>query len=74
LKYGFNTLNLNRIFLHVFETNPRAIRAYEKAGFSHEGRKRQAEFKNGTYVDILMMSVLKDEYQPGDLGDRRDSS
>jgi RimJ/RimL family protein N-acetyltransferase len=62
VKHGFNTLNLNRIYLHVFENNPRAIRAYEKAGFVHEGRLRQAEFKNGEYIDILLMSMLKDEF------------
>jgi diamine N-acetyltransferase len=61
-KHGFNTLNLNRIFLHVFENNPRAIRAYEKAGFVHEGRERQAEFKDGKYIDVLVMSMLKDEF------------
>jgi len=62
VKHGFNTLNLNRIFLHVFENNPRAIRAYEKAGFVHEGRERQAEFKDGRYFDVLLMSILKDEF------------
>jgi diamine N-acetyltransferase len=62
VKHGFNTLNLNRIFLHVFDTNPRAIRAYEKAGFVHEGRLRQAEYKNGEYIDVLLMSILKDEF------------
>ena len=55
-------LNLNRIFLNVFENNPRAIRAYEKAGFVLEGRLRQAEFKDGKYIDILVMSILKDDY------------
>ncbi len=62
VKHGFNTLNLNRIFLHVFENNPRAIRAYEKAGFVHEGRERQAEFTEGEYMDVLVMSILKDEF------------
>jgi RimJ/RimL family protein N-acetyltransferase len=61
VNHGFNTLNLNRIFLRVFENNPRAIRAYEKAGFVHEGRLRQAEFRDGKYIDVLMMSRLKDE-------------
>jgi diamine N-acetyltransferase len=65
LKHGFNTLNLNRIFLHVFENNPRAIRAYEKAGFVYEGRLRQSEFKDGRYVDTLVMSILKEEYLNG---------
>jgi diamine N-acetyltransferase len=62
IKHGFNTLNLNRIFLHVFENNSRAIRAYEKAGFVHEGRERQAEFKDGRYIDVLLMSILKGEF------------
>jgi len=63
LKYGFETLNLNRIMLDVYETNPRAIRCYEKAGFVLEGRKRQAMYKNGSYCDVLIMSVLRDEWK-----------
>ncbi len=62
LRHGFNTLNLNRIFLEVYESNPRAVRSYEKAGFLHEGRKREAMFKDGQYTDILLMSVLRSEW------------
>ena len=62
VQHGFNTLNLNRIYLRVLENNPRAIRAYEKAGFTHEGQQRQAEFKDGKYIDMLVMSILKDEF------------
>jgi len=61
-QHGFNSLNLNRIHLRVLENNPRAIRAYEKAGFTYEGRQRQAEFKDGKYIDLLVMSILKEEY------------
>jgi len=61
-RHGFNTLNLNRIFLHVFGNNPRAIHAYEKAGFIHEGRERQAQYMNGKYIDVLVMSLLKEEF------------
>lgn len=64
VQHGFNTLNLNRIFLHVFANNPRAIRAYEKAGFVLEVRERQAEFRDGEYIDLLLMSILRDEYLP----------
>jgi RimJ/RimL family protein N-acetyltransferase len=63
LKHGFYTLNLHRIFLRVFETNQRAIRSYEKAGFVHEGRLRQAHYRNGKYEDVLFMSALKPEWQ-----------
>jgi RimJ/RimL family protein N-acetyltransferase len=63
VSYGFDALNLNRIYLNVFATNPRAIRAYEHAGFVHEGRLRQDLFKNGSYIDVLIMSVLRDEWK-----------
>ena len=62
LKHGFESLNLNRIQLHVYEANIWAIRAYEKVGFIHEGRKREAHYKNGKYEDILLMSVLRKEW------------
>jgi RimJ/RimL family protein N-acetyltransferase len=63
LKHGFHTLNLNRIALEVYENNPRAVRSYEKAGFVHEGCKRQGMYKDGHYIDILLMSVLRSEWQ-----------
>jgi diamine N-acetyltransferase len=62
LKHGFNTLNLNRIWLRVYEHNLRGIRAYEHAGFVHEGRLRQAKYDDGQYYDILLMSVLRNEW------------
>ncbi|MDA1330275.1 MAG: N-acetyltransferase [Chloroflexi bacterium] len=63
IKHGFETLNLNRIDLQVYDDNPRAIRAYEKAGFVHEGRLRQAQYIDGRYVDVLRMSVLRSEWE-----------
>ncbi len=62
LRHGFRTLNLNRIYLRVYAENKPAIRAYEKVGFVHEGRMRQAAYKNGSYSDILYMSVLREEW------------
>jgi len=62
-QHGFTTLNLNRIFLRVYENNPRAIRSYEKAGLSREGRLRQGHYDGGQYVDVLLMSILRTEWQ-----------
>ncbi len=62
LIHGFETLNLNRIQLHVDEANQWAVRLYEKIGFIHEGRKRQALYKNGQYQDIIVMSILRSEW------------
>jgi len=63
LKHGFKELNLNRIFLRVYETNLRGIRAYEKAGFKLEGRLRQDRFMDGKYIDVIVMSVLRSEWK-----------
>jgi diamine N-acetyltransferase len=64
LGLGFDTYNLNRIFLRVDEANKGGIRAYEKAGFVHEGRFREGAFKKGKYCDVLHMSVLRSEWNP----------
>ncbi|MGV9141846.1 MAG: GNAT family N-acetyltransferase, partial [Promethearchaeota archaeon] len=61
--YGFNTLNLHRIELDVFEFNKRAIKAYKKVGFIEEGRKRKSHFENGAYHDRIMMSILREEWK-----------
>jgi RimJ/RimL family protein N-acetyltransferase len=62
LKYGFEELNLNRIWLRVYEHNARGIRAYMNAGFVHEGKLRQAHYQDGRYYDVFIMSVLRDEW------------
>jgi diamine N-acetyltransferase len=64
LRIGFETLNLNRIFLRVDEANKGGIRAYEKAGFIHEGALRQGVFQAGQYRNMLVMSVLRSEWFP----------
>jgi len=62
VRFAFQTLNLHRVYLQVYENNARAIRAYEHAGFVHEGRLRQARFQDGRYVDVLIMSILRSEW------------
>ena len=62
IRYGFEELNLNRIQLHVYEYNERARRAYEKAGFTVEGRLREAVYREGRHYDELVMAVLRSEW------------
>ncbi len=62
LQHGFETLNLNRIYLRVYSTNPRALRAYEKAGFILEGTLREAVYRHGKYANDYVMSVLRSEW------------
>jgi RimJ/RimL family protein N-acetyltransferase len=62
LRHGFETLNLNRVGLQVYSDNPRAIRSYEKAGFTQEGSMREAAYRHGKYCDVIIMSVLRSEW------------
>lgn len=61
--FGFGALRLERIELHVYDGNARAIRSYEKAGFLHEGRLRNAHFGEGRHSDVLVMALLRAEWQ-----------
>ncbi len=62
LQHGFGSLNFERIYLCVYETNPRGMRSYEKNGFKEEGRLRKHHFLEGRYVDVILMGILKDEW------------
>lgn len=61
--YGFEELGLHRISLEVYAFNPRARRAYEKAGFVVEGVLRDALLWDGEWVDATVMSILAPEWQ-----------
>jgi RimJ/RimL family protein N-acetyltransferase len=66
LRFAFDELNLNRVQLEVYAFNQRAIRAYEKVGFVHEGTRRAALFREGRYHDIHMMAILSEEWRTQD--------
>jgi len=46
------------IELYVFERNARAIHVYQKFGFQVEGKRQRAAFKEGKYLDDLIMALL----------------
>jgi RimJ/RimL family protein N-acetyltransferase len=60
-RFGFDHMNLHRITLYVNRSNSHAIRAYEKVGFAHEGRLREAAFTHGAREDQLVMGLLAGE-------------
>ena len=54
-----NWLNLTRLELEVYSDNEAAIHLYERFGFELEGTMRQHAFRNGQYVDSIMMGRLR---------------
>jgi RimJ/RimL family protein N-acetyltransferase len=65
-RFGFDHMNLHRITLHVNADNDKAVRAYERVGFRHEGRLREAAFVHGARQDELVMGVLAGELTEDD--------
>lgn len=61
ISHAFNNLNLRRIELGVLENNVPAIKLYEKIGFVKEGVKRASNYKNGKYISMIFMGILKEE-------------
>jgi [ribosomal protein S5]-alanine N-acetyltransferase len=61
VNHAFETLNLNRVWLHVYEYNERGIRSYEKVGFQKEGLLRQETYREGRYWDTIVMAMLREE-------------
>jgi len=63
LDHAFIRLGLHRVALTVFSFNERAIRSYKKAGFTTEGRAREAIWRGGQFWDEISMSVLDQEWR-----------
>lgn len=63
VEHAFYNLNLRRIQLEVLDYNSTARALYRKIGFQEEGIKRKAVYKNGDYVDELIMALLREDYQ-----------
>ncbi|MCC2630198.1 MAG: GCN5-related N-acetyltransferase [Candidatus Paceibacter sp.] len=64
LEYAFNTLNLRKICSHVYDFNPRSMRALEKCGYKREGIRKQHYFRNGRFADDHMFAVFKEDFFP----------
>jgi RimJ/RimL family protein N-acetyltransferase len=60
-RFGFDHMNLHRIDLEVLPENERARHVYRKVGFREEGVLRDAMFRRGRYLDIVLMSLLAGE-------------
>ena len=62
LKWAFEEKHVERVTLDHFTGNEIAGSLYEKVGFKREGVMRHGGKKNGKYVDLHLMSILRNEY------------
>ena len=62
IRIAFEEFKAHRLFLDVYEDNARALHLYESLGFTYEGVLREAACRDGTWVNLHLMSMLKSEY------------
>lgn len=59
--YLFATYPIERVEAETDVTNVGEQRSLERAGFTHEGVLRRAQFRNGAWHDLMMYSKLRGE-------------
>lgn len=64
LKFAFQTLKLNRVYIRPLKSNVRYKNDQrDRFGFVREGVERQAVKRGNEYEDVIVMSILKDEFE-----------
>jgi RimJ/RimL family protein N-acetyltransferase len=61
-KLIFEDYNFHRIWLEVMDTNKPGFHLYESEGFKVEGTLRDALKMGGVYHNLIVMSMLEQEY------------
>jgi len=59
VKYGFENLDIVRIFARIYGTNIPSQKVVEKCGFKLEGRFEKTIFKNNEFLDELIYAIRK---------------
>lgn len=62
LRYGFETMELHRIEVHVDPRNGPSLRLLERFGFVREGLLRESSLFRGTFQDDIVLSLLRGEW------------
>jgi len=62
LRFGFEELQLNRIYAHHMVRNPASGRVLEKLGMKREGLLRQRVRKWGVFEDVILLAVLRKDW------------
>jgi RimJ/RimL family protein N-acetyltransferase len=62
LRFGFEHLELNRIWAYHMVRNPASGRVLAKVGMEREGLLRQHVRKNEVFEDVVLMALLRQEW------------
>ena len=60
VRFAFDEMNLQKLRINVFDYNDRAKHLLLGHGFVQEGRLRREFYREGTYHDIVILSIFRD--------------
>lgn len=62
LEYGFNELNLHRIYVEIYDIDLKKQKLLETLNFTFDGLLRETHWTDGKWCNSLFYSILKEEY------------
>jgi len=60
VRFAFEEMNLRKLRINVFDYNERAKHVLETHGFVQEGQLRNEFYREGSYHDLMILSVFRD--------------
>ena len=63
LKRAFTELGIHRVEAVIHADNVASIHCFARAGFHLDGTLRDAKYRNGKYIDLLLYSLLDSEWE-----------
>jgi len=64
VRFAFDEMNLRKLRVNVFDYNERARHVLEAVGFVQEGKLEREFYREGSYHDIVILSIFKDQSPP----------
>ena len=61
-KSAYTELNLIKISVHIFKENIEVVKQVMRLGFQQEGVLRKEVFFNGSFHELVYLSILKEEF------------
>ena len=64
IKYGFNNLNLNKIWMELYEFDSKKLNFFKNHfSFKIDGKLRDNSFEDGRYFNSYIISLIQSEYK-----------
>lgn len=64
VKFAFDDMNLHKLRINVFHYNERAKHILTSRGFVEEGKLGRDFYREGTYHDLVILSIFRDTVTP----------